>query len=543
MKRFFNYCLITLLAAVVFACKEDDTLVERDFFVIDNTDTVTFRAGGGIKYMDVKTNMTFEVVSSESWCLAEINGRGANNLRITVSESPLADARIAEITITGDGKTFRIGVRQDGTPPPPPPPAQKVDERVAALNPTLYYSFENVADLTQPAMGTVALEYSLPASVTLTDGPIGGKRAVTITKENHVKVPNTGEQRVFTMMFDIRVPALGLWYSLLQLSPANSDDGDLFIQREGKLGVSQYSTTTVEAGKWHRIVLVVDVLAGNSVYKVYLDGQHVLTNGSSSVPNKYISGDFWLFTDEDGEENNLDCAGFSYWADENLSDEQIAALGNPYDMALPVTPDERVTALSPGLYYAFTDADDFTKPSVGNLSLEFSAPASVTVAEAGSPAGKRAVTITKENHVKVPNTVEQRVFTMMFDFRVPALGLWYSLLQLSPGNTDDGDLFVQREGKLGVSQYSTEAIEAGRWNRVVLVVDVLAGNSVYKVYLNGQHVLTNGSSSVPNKFISGNFWLFTDEDGEENNLDCAGFAYWPDENLSEEQIAALGSVE
>ena len=326
MKRFINYCFTALLAVVCFACNKEDAVVEREFFVIDNTDTVAFKAAGGTKYMDVKTNLTFEVVSSASWCIAEINGRGANNLKITVLESTMEEERIAGITITGDGKTVKIAVRQDGLPRPPEPPAQKVDSRVADLNPALYYSFED-ADLTKPAMGTIALEYSAPETVTLTDGPVGGKRAVTITKENHVKVANAAEQRVYTMMFDVRVPELNLWYALLQLNPTNSDDGDLFIQKEGKLGVSRYSETAIEAGKWHRIVLVVDVAGSNSVYKVYLDGEHVLTNASSSVPQKFVSGNFWLFTDEDGEENTLDCAGFAYWPDENLTDEQITTLG------------------------------------------------------------------------------------------------------------------------------------------------------------------------------------------------------------------------
>ncbi|MDR2425365.1 MAG: hypothetical protein LBD59_11705 [Prevotellaceae bacterium] len=206
------------------------------------------------------------------------------------------------------------------------------DNRVSSLAPALYYGFTNATDLSLPFAGSAPLEFSEQVMAKPALNPGDGKKAVQITKTNKVKVQNPVSSPLnrYTLMWDINIPVGGEYYTLLQTSLTNSSDANLFINRNRQLGRGDYSGALVELNEWHRIVLVVDDAAsGSTVYKVYLNGQHVLTNNSGSIKNGAVSlkEHFWIFTDEDGEDNELYCAGFAMWANKMLTDTEIAALG------------------------------------------------------------------------------------------------------------------------------------------------------------------------------------------------------------------------
>jgi hypothetical protein len=546
-KTLYKFSLIFLLGGLILSCsQEEPTPTENPFFKMENGFNLSFKAAGGTQYVNVMTNTDFTATSSSSsWCIPEIVGKGQSNLKITVAENTDPAERTAVITIASAGfESYTITVTQGFIPPPPPVP-DGADKKIVDLLPDLYYAFHNATDFTAAVVGSSPLEFSEPASVVASASAPAGRNAVRITKDNHVKVisPSANGIKTYTMLYDVRVPALSLWYSLLQTSEGNSDDGDLFINKTGQIGVSGYTDAVIEADKWYRIVMVVDVQNGASVCKYYLDGKFLFANGSSSIPGRMGLGKhFWLFTDEDGEENDLDCAGFALWSQTMLTDAEIAMLGGAEEPQ-PANVDARITKGRPDMYYTFNEAD-FAAPHIGSLPLEFSIPESVTVTD-GPSANRKAATITKDNHVKVTLPTENGVksYTMVYDVRVPAINLWYSLLQTNEGNGDDGDLFINKEGKIGVSQYTDPVIEAGKWYRIAVVVDVQNGASVCKYYLNGQYLFDNGSSSIPDRMGLGkHFWLFTDEDGEENDLDCAAFALWTDTMLTDEEIAALGGL-
>ncbi|MDR0560303.1 MAG: BACON domain-containing protein [Prevotellaceae bacterium] len=298
---------------------------------------LSFKAPGGTQFLNVKTNTVFTVASTAAWCTPEIVGKGENNLKITVAENTDPVERNAVITISSEGyDSYKIDVVQGFVPPKPPAP-EGTDERIIDLIPDLYYAFHNSANLAAPAVGTADMEFSIPASVVATDAPREGRRAVTITKDNHVKVksPSPNGAKTYTMLFDVRVPTLlsepkEQWYALLQTNERNSDDGDLFIKFNGTVGVSQYTNPVIEPTKWYRIVVVVDVQNGASVCKYYINGEFAFANGSSSIPSRMgLNETFWLFTDEDGEEDTLDCSAFALWTDTMLTDDEIAAIGAP----------------------------------------------------------------------------------------------------------------------------------------------------------------------------------------------------------------------
>lgn len=224
-------------------------------------------------------------------------------------------------------------------------------------------------------------------------------------------------------------------------------------------------------------------------------------------------------------------------------------------LAPPESPDSRVTALSPALYYAFTDAAHLTRPSNGTPLLELfpnpnnSDPIAMRLAPEHNPDGsKKAVLTGKNDHIRVknPGSAPLYKYTMMWDIKYPVKE-WYALLNNHLGRENDATLFIRSDGGIGRSSYSSP-IDENKWYRIVLVVDVSGSNKIYKVYLDGTLVLTNTSGVVTqtDMGIHEYFWIFTDgivngDPGEENDIYCAGYAMWTDA-LSEEQILALGGT-
>ncbi len=151
-------------------------------------------------------------------------------------------------------------------------------------------------------------------------------KAVTVDKwrffvANHGISPNGGGTRVneYTLMIDFRVPALGVFYTFLQTNPADSDDGDIFINKSGAIGcgATGYSTSGVTANKWQR--LVVSVKLGNKGWiKYYLDGNLVLddedmTNFQIDNARYSLAPQIILFGDDDGDDAAIDVAEVGMW--------------------------------------------------------------------------------------------------------------------------------------------------------------------------------------------------------------------------------------
>jgi hypothetical protein len=227
---------------------------------------------------------------------------------------------------------------------------------IPELNPTLYYSFEDPDHYATPTVGTSNLSfYDKTGNKTLgtlgnpptgsIEGPFTGKTAVTIPKDKHVKVLNTtgtsdggAKLNTYTLLYDIKFRTPNQWYALLQGDPTNSDgDADLFINTSNVVGLGGlgYSSEALQPNKWYRIVVILEGSNGSAYLKrkIYANGKLIHsfdgTHGSADKDGRYALGsEFCIFTDDDGEENDIDCAGFAFWGKRVLTPEEITLLGS-----------------------------------------------------------------------------------------------------------------------------------------------------------------------------------------------------------------------
>jgi hypothetical protein len=163
-----------------------------------------------------------------------------------------------------------------------------------------------------------------------TEGPSAGNGAVRVPKGSYFKASHSlaagsdGGVGEYTLLFDVRLPELALWYALVQTDMANQNDAEVFIKPEGTIGVGATGYHgLVSAGIWYRIV--VSVKQG-SWFRYYLNGDFIgeYTGWDSRF---LLSPDgMLLFADENGEDADIDVAGAAIWG-EALDDESVKALG------------------------------------------------------------------------------------------------------------------------------------------------------------------------------------------------------------------------
>jgi hypothetical protein len=182
----------------------------------------------------------------------------------------------------------------------------------------------------------------------------------------------------------------------------------------------------------------------------------------------------------------------------------------------------------------------------------------------GPATGNKAVRIPKWSYFKsvynmAPNGGGSRVneYTMLFDFKVPALTvgtshLYYTFFNTWIGDGSDGgdtstnaDFFIRGNDTHaiggGVFSYSSSnPIEANRWYR--LVVSVKVGETV-KYYLDGVLLYTSTNVSTVDTFRASlrtdAVLFFHDDSGEDSELDVAEMAIWS-ETLDATRVGLLG---
>jgi len=214
------------------------------------------------------------------------------------------------------------------------------------------WNFDNTYDA---QVGTAA--QLVGAGNFMTD-TIGGQSAQVLFFERdsylrieHGIAPNGGGSRVnqYSIIMDIKFPSnrtsFNGFTSLFQTNPANTDDGDCFINAANGIGISaDYGDPTnvrFTANEWQRIALVVDTTSplGNATYKSYVNG--VLQNQVQIPQNWGLDGRFALqnaflvFADN----NNEVASGFInslQLRDYVMSDAELAALGAPTAAGIPI---------------------------------------------------------------------------------------------------------------------------------------------------------------------------------------------------------------
>ena len=163
-------------------------------------------------------------------------------------------------------------------------------------------------------------------------GPSATNRAVTVALGSYFEVthgiplvpidlvPGLMGVTQYTLLFHVRAPVLGRWYTFYKTGPQNVGDGEVFINTNGQigLGATGYSDTRMSANVWHRVMITVNL--GTSI-RYYLDGELIRT--SNPMDPRFILRDVFLFfADNDGDDADIDVAELAIW-DVALDNDQV----------------------------------------------------------------------------------------------------------------------------------------------------------------------------------------------------------------------------
>jgi hypothetical protein len=198
-----------------------------------------------------------------------------------------------------------------------------------------HWTFDDQSNLLKATIGN---DLELVGSHKTVNGPDSTNGAINIgigsyyIAEHNIS-PNGGGTRVneFTIVMDIKVPHLGEWYTLYQISLLNNDDGEWFFDRQGRMGVraTGYTDPIIVAGKWCRLAMSVK---NGERYDYYLNGQLVLNGQPNGIDERFSLGPtVLLFADENQEDNPIDVAEIKMYS-RALGGDEIASLGGFDDL-------------------------------------------------------------------------------------------------------------------------------------------------------------------------------------------------------------------
>lgn len=368
-----------------------------------------------------------------------------------------------------------------------------------------------------PSEGNLATEISVGSYLTMTHGiPAGG--GGTMVNE-------------YTVQLDVLMPVGGMYHSLWQTDPANSNDAEMFLNSSNQLGAWRfgYSDQTFAENTWYRVVVSVK---NGEFYKIFVNGELWVDGPGMAIDDRdALASTLLLFADEDGEDNTMVCSEAAIW-DVALTNAQAAELGNATTLPLP----ERV-----GLW-KFDDAGDMLKAEIGSALILNGSQTSV----AGPEEGNLATEIGVGSNLTVTHGIASNgggtmvnEYSVQLDLLMPVGGLWHSIWQTDPANSNDGDLFLNGSDHIGASRfgYSDRAFVENMWSRVVVTVK---NGTFYKIYVNGNLWLDGAGQDIDGRdALASTLLLFADEDGEDNTMLCAEAAIW-DVALTADEVSRLG---
>ncbi len=141
-----------------------------------------------------------------------------------------------------------------------------------------------------------------------------------------------------------------------------------------------------------------------------------------------------------------------------------------------------------------------------------------------------------------PGAARVNQYTLVFDVKRPAGNGWRAFYQTNLANTSDAQYFVQISnatlGRTAIT-YSSGAMTANRWHRLVIAVDLEAGR--YETYLDGELFHTHNAPAADGEFAldPAGVLFFADEDNENQPLTLGLVAIYSTP-LEAAAIAALG---
>ena len=164
------------------------------------------------------------------------------------------------------------------------------------------------------------------SGITAAEGPSSDKKAVLIPKMTGLKIENglATELSSWSCMMDVKLSTAG-WYALFNKNVENSSDADLFIRKDGKIGLNVQAlgySGYVDADNWHRIVWTVK----NSYLTIYMDGALVIASTAANTRWNLRSTGSLIFADNSAEDNDIYVSNVTLWSD-YLTASQVSSLG------------------------------------------------------------------------------------------------------------------------------------------------------------------------------------------------------------------------
>lgn len=234
------------------------------------------------------------------------------------------------------------------------------------------WKFDDPENLTT---ATVGYDLDLVGSHTAVAGPDSSNGAVYIGIGSyyiatHGIAPNGDGNRVndFTIVMDVKLPNLGIWYVLYQTNPDNTNDGDWAINPDGAVGIGAtgYSPSggTVNANEWYRLAIVV----GNGIrYDYYLDGNLILNGSPQPIDGRFsLDSTVLLLADDNSEDGPINVAEIMMFS-RVLEDSEISALGgygHTFNLPVDTTVYTYLQTPTPNSIYVCWHADESTESIV-----------------------------------------------------------------------------------------------------------------------------------------------------------------------------------
>ena len=135
-------------------------------------------------------------------------------------------------------------------------------------------------------------------------------------------------------------------------------------------------------------------------------------------------------------------------------------------------------------------------------------------------------------------------YTLIMDIMFPAAsdGTYRSLFQTSPGNSDDGEFFVNPGNGIGISGAYDGHLPADTWHRVAFVVDLTLATQRLRKFIDGVLVGAQDLDGVDGRWsLNPTALLFTDNDNETHSGFVSSIQIH-DAALPDGTIAALGGA-
>lgn len=198
------------------------------------------------------------------------------------------------------------------------------------------WEFENGADLTA---ATIGADLALTGTDLAVAGSGGGDTGAaqlgvgSFYTMTHGIAPNGGGSFVneWSLVMDVQIPqaSYGSWLAFYQTNVSNSNDGDGFIRPSSPtgavgVGATGYSTDTLAAETWYRVVFSVD---NAGFHRTYVDGVLWVDGAAQGTDGRFsLDPVLNILADNDGDDAPLNLSNLAIF-DEALAGNEVAGLG------------------------------------------------------------------------------------------------------------------------------------------------------------------------------------------------------------------------